>query len=148
MSLLWTCGAAVVFGAYTILPRRSTLRDIAGLAQSRWGADAHEFKPARWLEVRAPLMRVEGEVLGPYANLLAFFHWRAYLSRIAFRVSDKLKTSCAGSHVQHRILEMRVVLCEFVGRFVFSRPEDALVRIRSTSILLPALANGKMGAVF
>ncbi|KAJ6487990.1 cytochrome P450 [Mycena sanguinolenta] len=101
--------------------------------ESRWGPDAHEFKPSRWLEDRAPLpgSRIDGEVLGPYANLLAF---------------------STGAHTclgwRFAILELQVVLCGLVGKFVFSRPEDFPVRIRSTTTLLPTLANGKKGAMF
>ncbi|KAF7351187.1 Cytochrome P450 [Mycena sanguinolenta] len=101
--------------------------------ESRWGADAHQFKPTRWLEGRAPLpgSRSEGEVLGPYANLLAF---------------------SAGAHTclgwRFAILELQVILCGLVGKFMFARAEDFPVRIRSTTTLLPTLANGKKGAVF
>ncbi|KAJ7814939.1 cytochrome P450 [Mycena leptocephala] len=36
--------------------------------ESRWGADAHEFKQSRWLEGTA----YNGDAFGPYANLLTF----------------------------------------------------------------------------
>ncbi|KAJ7843789.1 cytochrome P450, partial [Mycena olivaceomarginata] len=41
---------------------------ISGLLESRWGDDAHEFKPSRWLDGGV----VKGEAVGPYANLLTF----------------------------------------------------------------------------
>jgi hypothetical protein len=37
--------------------------------ESRWGDDAHEFKPSRWLDGGA----VKGEAVGPYANLWVNF---------------------------------------------------------------------------
>ncbi|KAJ7435067.1 cytochrome P450 [Mycena latifolia] len=37
--------------------------------ESRWGKDAHEFNPFRWLGGAS----YQGEALGPYANLLSFF---------------------------------------------------------------------------
>ncbi|KAJ6528093.1 cytochrome P450 [Mycena capillaripes] len=36
--------------------------------QSRWGEDAHEFRPSRWLDATVS----KGEAIGPYANLLTF----------------------------------------------------------------------------
>ncbi|KAJ7866838.1 cytochrome P450, partial [Mycena olivaceomarginata] len=36
--------------------------------ESRWGQDAHEFKPSLWLDGGAS----KGEAVGPYANLLSF----------------------------------------------------------------------------
>ncbi|KAF8217266.1 cytochrome P450 [Mycena galopus ATCC 62051] len=36
--------------------------------ESRWGADAHTFKPSRWLNSTP----YQGEAIGPYANLLVF----------------------------------------------------------------------------
>ncbi|KAJ7663645.1 cytochrome P450 [Mycena olivaceomarginata] len=36
--------------------------------ESRWGKDAHEFKPSRWLDGGV----FKGEAVGPYANLLSF----------------------------------------------------------------------------
>ncbi|KAF8214803.1 cytochrome P450 [Mycena galopus ATCC 62051] len=36
--------------------------------ESRWGEDAHEFKPSRWLHG----MPYHREAIGPYANLLSF----------------------------------------------------------------------------
>ncbi|KAJ6522716.1 cytochrome P450, partial [Mycena capillaripes] len=38
------------------------------LLVSRWGSDAHEFKPSRWLDGTAS----QTDALGPYANLLTF----------------------------------------------------------------------------
>jgi hypothetical protein len=37
--------------------------------ESRWGADAHEFNPSRWLDGTP----YKGEALGPYANLSVHF---------------------------------------------------------------------------
>ncbi|KAJ7103858.1 cytochrome P450, partial [Mycena epipterygia] len=36
--------------------------------ESRWGADAHEFRPARWIEGTP----YQGEAVGPYAGLVSF----------------------------------------------------------------------------
>ncbi|KAF7378349.1 Cytochrome P450 [Mycena sanguinolenta] len=36
--------------------------------QSRWGEDAHQFRPSRWLDGTIK----QGQAVGPYANLLAF----------------------------------------------------------------------------
>ncbi|KAJ7828948.1 cytochrome P450 [Mycena olivaceomarginata] len=37
--------------------------------ESRWGEDAHEFKPSRWIDGGGAS---KGEAVGPYANLLSF----------------------------------------------------------------------------
>ncbi|KAJ7824152.1 cytochrome P450 [Mycena leptocephala] len=36
--------------------------------ESRWGEDAHQFRPSRWLDGTVS----KGEAIGPYANLLTF----------------------------------------------------------------------------
>jgi cytochrome P450 len=35
--------------------------------ESRWGEDAHQFRPSRWLDGTVS----KGEAIGPYANLYA-----------------------------------------------------------------------------
>ncbi|KAJ7835312.1 hypothetical protein B0H13DRAFT_1913605 [Mycena leptocephala] len=37
--------------------------------ESRWGADAHEFRPSRWTDGTTS----NGEAIGPYANLSVYF---------------------------------------------------------------------------
>ncbi|KAJ7643400.1 cytochrome P450 [Mycena polygramma] len=89
---------------------------------SRWGEDADEFNPARWLDGRT----YQGEALGPYGNLLSFFGG----SRV-----------CLGWRFV--ILEMQVLLCELVGKFSFAEPEAESVRARFINFnLLPITANG------
>ncbi|KAJ7764292.1 cytochrome P450 [Mycena metata] len=36
--------------------------------QSRWGEDTHQFRPSRWIDGTV----VQGQAVGPYANLLSF----------------------------------------------------------------------------
>ncbi|KAJ6577143.1 cytochrome P450 [Mycena sp. CBHHK59/15] len=36
--------------------------------QSRWGEDAHQFRPSRWVDGTIE----QGQAVGPYANLLSF----------------------------------------------------------------------------
>ncbi|KAJ6473420.1 cytochrome P450 [Mycena vitilis] len=94
---------------------------------SRWGANSEDFDPERWLDGRV----LQGEAIGPYANLLSFF---------------------AGPHTclgwRFAILEMQTVLSELVGKFIFSVPEaeKGAFRLRLATTLLPLDANGEKGA--
>ncbi|KAF8142271.1 cytochrome P450 [Mycena galopus ATCC 62051] len=94
---------------------------------SRWGANSEDFDPDRWLDGRVS----QGEAIGPYANLLSFF---------------------AGPHTclgwRFAILEMQTVLCELIGKFAFSVPEEEKgpFRLRLATTLLPLDAKGEKGA--
>ncbi|KAF8196306.1 cytochrome P450 [Mycena galopus ATCC 62051] len=94
--------------------------------ESRWGDDAENFRPSRWLDGTVH----EEEGLGPYANLLTFL---------------------AGPHTclgwRFAILEMQVILCELVGKYSFSLPVDHLLRSQVAGTLQPVDANGKKGAL-
>ncbi|KAJ7751106.1 cytochrome P450 [Mycena metata] len=96
--------------------------------ESRWGRDAHEFNPNRWLEGSA---YKGAEALGPYANLLSFLGG---------------PHNCLGW--RFAILEMQVFLCELVRQFSFALPEHDTVRIRVAMGLNPVMSNGQKGAPF
>ncbi|KAJ7442364.1 cytochrome P450 [Mycena galericulata] len=95
--------------------------------ESRWGADAHAFKPSRWIEGTA----YQGEAIGPYANLLTFL---------------------SGAHTclgwRFALMEMRVFLCELVGKFSFSLPEEGsrTIHTRFANTLFPADSAGNKSA--
>ncbi|KAJ7445502.1 cytochrome P450 [Mycena galericulata] len=96
------------------------------VSKSRWGADAHEFKPSRWIEGTA----YQGEAIGPYANLLTFL---------------------SGTHTclgwRFAIMEMQVILCKLVGKFSFSLPEDSrTVHTRLSNTLFPTDSAGNKSA--
>ncbi|KAK6980934.1 cytochrome P450 [Favolaschia claudopus] len=95
--------------------------------QSRWGEDADTFRPSRWLEGGGIL---KGEAMGPYANLLTFL---------------------GGAHTclgwRFALLELQVFICELVGNFEFSLPPQGPARCCYGGTLLPALPDGKKGAV-
>ncbi|KAJ6516675.1 cytochrome P450 [Mycena vitilis] len=93
--------------------------------ESHWGADAMEFKPARWLDG----MAYKGEAVGLYANLFSFLGG---------------PRACLGW--RFALLEMQVFLCELVGKFVFTLPAEQPARTRFTTTLLPAMLNGQKGA--
>ncbi|KAJ7766025.1 cytochrome P450 [Mycena metata] len=94
--------------------------------ESRWGEDAHEFNPNRWLHGTA-YKGPEAEALGPYANL--FFGG---------------PHTCLGW--RFAVLEMQVFICELVRQFSFALPEDDAVRIRLAFSLHPMMPNGQKGA--
>ncbi|KAJ7184881.1 cytochrome P450 [Mycena filopes] len=95
--------------------------------ESRWGEDASEFNPNRWLDGSAN--KGGGEAIGPYANLLAFLGG---------------PHNCLGW--RFAILEMQIFICELVGKFSFALPENESVRVRFVNTLTPWMANGKKGA--
>ncbi|KAK7065004.1 cytochrome P450 [Favolaschia claudopus] len=97
-------------------------------SESRWGPDANEFNPSRWLKEGGAL---NGEGVSSYANLLSFFGG----SRI-----------CLGW--RFALLEMQVFICELVAQFHFSVPdEDRLnARCRYALTLQPMLPDGKKAA--
>ncbi|KAJ7106643.1 cytochrome P450 [Mycena epipterygia] len=93
--------------------------------ESRWGEDAHEFKPSRWIEGTP----YQGEAVGPYANLLSFIGG---------------PRTCLGW--RFAILEMQVIICELVGKFSFALSETDPVRTRLANTLLPTVRSGEKGA--
>ncbi|KAJ7473349.1 cytochrome P450 [Mycena latifolia] len=93
--------------------------------ESRWGADAHEFKPSRWLEGAA----CRGEAIGPYANLLTFLGG---------------PRTCLGW--RFGLLVMQAIICELVDKFSFALPEGSAVRVRVANTLIPIDATGKKAA--
>ncbi|KAJ7704001.1 cytochrome P450 [Mycena rosella] len=92
---------------------------------SRWGKDANEFKPSRWLEGTT----YQGDAVGPYANLLSFLGG---------------PRTCLGW--RFALLEMQIIICELVGKFSIAIPKNDPVQIRVTSTLLPTVSSGDKGA--
>ncbi|KAF7302862.1 PAH-inducible cytochrome P450 monooxygenase [Mycena kentingensis (nom. inval.)] len=93
-----------------------------------WGADAHEFKPERWLGDQVPC---NGQALGPYAHLLTFSG--GFRSCIGWRFS---------------LLEMQVILCEVISNFVFSpspKLEEDAVKPLYAGVLVPITKEGVKG---
>ncbi|KAJ7116392.1 cytochrome P450 [Mycena epipterygia] len=94
--------------------------------ESRWGEDAHEFKPSRWLHGTP----YQGEAIGPYANLLSFLGG---------------PRTCPGW--RFAILEMQVFICELVGKFSFALPKDGSTRARFATTLQPMMSDGEKGVI-
>ncbi|KAJ7806801.1 cytochrome P450 [Mycena olivaceomarginata] len=94
--------------------------------ESRWGKDAHEFRPSRWLDGGV----FKGEAIGPYANLLSFLGG---------------PRTCLGW--RFAILEMQVILSELVGKFSFALPVEGAPRTRFAGTLQPIMPNGQKGAL-
>ncbi|KAJ7184879.1 cytochrome P450 [Mycena filopes] len=95
--------------------------------ESRWGEDAAEFNPNRWLSGSA--YKGGGEALGPYANLLSFLGG---------------PHSCLGW--RFAVMEMQVFICELVGNFSFALPENDAVRVQFVNTLIPWTPNNAKGA--
>ncbi|KAJ7051638.1 cytochrome P450 [Mycena amicta] len=93
--------------------------------ESRWGADANTFDPSRWIEGRV----LQGDAIGPYANLLAF---------------SSGPHSCLGW--RFAILEMQVIICELIRNFAFSVAVDEVIVPLYATVLMPADANGRKRA--
>ncbi|KAJ7730280.1 cytochrome P450 [Mycena olivaceomarginata] len=91
--------------------------------ESGWGKDANEFRPSRWIEGEVS----KGEVVGPYANL------SEGLTRLGWRFA---------------ILEMQVVICELVGKFAFTIPENDPISVRLVNTLHPTMKSGRKGVPF
>ncbi|OJT09223.1 Cytochrome P450 3A24 [Trametes pubescens] len=74
-----------------------------------WGADAHEWRPERWL---APLPGTiaEAKIPGVYSNLMTF--WGGGRSCIGFKFAQ---------------LEMKVVLAELISTFAFDKTDAPVV---------------------
>ncbi|KAJ7045147.1 cytochrome P450 [Mycena alexandri] len=90
-------------------------------SEALWGADAHEFKPSRWLKDEPCI----GQALGPYAHLLSFLGGP--------RV-------CPGW--RFALLEMQVLLAEILPKFKFSLPENSVVRAQLSTTQFPANSQG------
>ncbi|KAJ7193410.1 cytochrome P450 [Mycena pura] len=90
--------------------------------ESRWGEDAHKFRPSRWLDGTVH----QGEAIGPYANLLSFLGGPRVCLGWRFAVT-----------------EMQVILCELVGKYSFSLPEDQRTRAKGGFMLLPVDSEGQ-----
>ncbi|KAJ7633945.1 cytochrome P450 [Mycena rosella] len=95
--------------------------------QSRWGEDAHQFRPSRWIDGTV----VQGQAVGPYANLLSFLGGP--------RV-------CLGWRFAPRVLEMQVFFSKLVGEFSFALPEDDCLRTRYANMLIPVTPSGEKAA--
>ncbi|KAJ7847981.1 cytochrome P450, partial [Mycena leptocephala] len=89
--------------------------------ESRWGEDPREFNPSRWLNG----MTIQGEALGPHANLLSFMGG---------------PRACLG------LSEMQVFICEVVGKFSLTLPGGHSVRPRYVTTLMPTMPDGTKGA--
>ncbi|KAJ7926961.1 cytochrome P450 [Mycena leptocephala] len=92
--------------------------------ESRWGKDAHQFRPSRWLDGTV----ATGGAVGPYANLLTFLGG---------------PHTCLGW--RFALLEMQVIFCELVGKFSFALPDHEPVRVRIANTLVPTMLNGQKG---
>ncbi|KAJ7160460.1 cytochrome P450 [Mycena filopes] len=97
--------------------------------ESRWGDDASQFNPNRWLNGSA-YKGGGGEALGPYANLLSFLGG---------------PHSCLGW--RFAVLEMQVFVCELVGKFLFALPENDPVRAQFVNTLIPWMPDERKGAL-
>jgi len=90
--------------------------------ESRWGEDAHQFRPSRWIDGTV----TQGQAIGPYANLLSF---------------SGGPRVCLGW--RFAILEMQVFFSELVGKFSFSLLECDCVRTHFANTLLPVTSSGE-----
>jgi len=93
--------------------------------ESRWGKNPREFNPSRWLNG----MTMQGEALGPHANLLSFLGG---------------PRACLGWRLA--LSEMQVFICEVVGKFSLTLPEGHSVRLRYVTTLMPTMPDGTKGA--
>ncbi|CAK5283320.1 unnamed protein product [Mycena citricolor] len=104
---------------------------------SRWGSDAMDFNPMRWLEGGSVQT---SDVIGPYANLMSFVSGsRTCIGiQMAIRVGRHLSIPCATlSNHPFSVMEMQIILCELVGRFSFSIPPGTKTVVRLAHTLLP-----------
>ncbi|KAJ6492127.1 cytochrome P450 [Mycena sanguinolenta] len=111
----------------TQIPIRKGDQVVLGLASyqrlpSLWGDDADVFNPYRWIEGRVH----QGEAIGPYANLLAFF---------------------GGPHVcpgwRFAVLEMQVILSALIRKFSFTIPEEETILVKFANTIQPTDASGQ-----
>ncbi|KAJ7158005.1 cytochrome P450 [Mycena crocata] len=98
--------------------------------ESRWGADAHQFKPSRWIDGSPS----KGEALGPYANL-------RLVNSLSFLGGPH---TCLGW--RFAVLEMQVIICELVGKFSFALADEEPIRTCYANTLYPGFVSGKKGA--
>ncbi|KAJ7895388.1 cytochrome P450 [Mycena leptocephala] len=96
--------------------------------KSRWGADADEFNPHRWLD--GTVNRGDAVGVGPYASL----------STDSLSFSGGLRT-CLGW--RFAILEMQVILSHLVGKYSFAEVEDETIRPTYLNNLLPIVKSGE-----
>ncbi|KAF7364634.1 Cytochrome P450 [Mycena venus] len=91
---------------------------------SIWGADAHEFRPSRWLDEKP----CKGQALGPHASLLSVVGGPAV---------------CLGWRLA--ILEIQVLVVELLEKYVLSLPpaSDNRLRARLAVTLVPETPDGK-----
>ncbi|KAJ7037292.1 cytochrome P450 [Mycena alexandri] len=89
---------------------------------SRWGEDAHQFRPSRWIDGTV----MQGQAVGPYANLLSFLGG---------------PRMCLGW--RFAILEMQVFFSEVVGKFSLSLPEGDRFSTRYANTLFPVTSSGE-----
>ncbi|KAJ7122199.1 cytochrome P450 [Mycena epipterygia] len=107
--------------------------------ESRWGADAHDFRPSRWIG-SSPY---QGEAVGPYAGLLTFLGGpHVCLGYIDGVSRESFLEPLAFFTLLRRILEMQVIICELVGKFSFGLTEDP-VRTRFANMLIPVASSGE-----
>jgi hypothetical protein len=81
----WPSGHTKGWLVPSLIVSRSVIRFhcVCHRLDSRWGANAHEFNPSRWLEGAT----YQGEALGPYANLwVAQFFTVALFSSFTARI--------------------------------------------------------------
>ncbi|KAJ7050792.1 cytochrome P450 [Mycena amicta] len=95
----------------------------------RWGADADEFRPSRWLDGTVKLQNGAGEAVGPYANLATFI---------------------GGNRVCLGVLEMHVLLEHLIRRFRFTLPSGDTRgighgRAKLAAVLIPTMPSGERG---
>ncbi|KAF8175963.1 cytochrome P450 [Mycena galopus ATCC 62051] len=90
--------------------------------EPRWGTDAHEFNPSRWLDGTVSA----GDAVGPYANLLSFLGG---------------PHTCLGW--RFAILEIQVILYQLVSKFSFAQAEGESVNPRFLNNLLPVVSSGE-----
>ncbi|KAF7336324.1 Cytochrome P450 [Mycena venus] len=100
--------------------------------ESRWGSDAHEFRPSRWID--GTVVSHSEDAVGPYANLGTFLGG---------------PRTCLGW--RFAILEMQVILCTVISKFSFQIPPgteaDMIGRPKFANVLTPALPNGDQGVI-
>jgi len=92
--------------------------------KSRWGENPDKFDPLRWVDGRV----IQGEAIGPYANLLSFLGG---------------PRTCLGW--RFAVMEMQTIFSELLGKFSFAlaedKPDDLFVQLAAT--LQPSDPNGK-----
>ncbi|KAJ7055687.1 cytochrome P450 [Mycena amicta] len=92
--------------------------------KSIWGADAHEFRPSRWLGEEPPGKGVS--IMGPHGSLLSFLAGPGVC--IGYRLA---------------ILEIQVLVSALVRTFTFALPPDDSVRPSVAITMVPKTADGQ-----